>query len=955
MDENLIKRIGDEYLQADHKDGETFLHTDYNEFLSIFKTSINENYYDIQRITNGTLKVYNTAKLDGATLSRSVNGSLSSDDNTIPSSKQVKIYVDNYYNELSKKDEALSTTVSGAVSASNTAIDTANDAAFNASNALDIATQASSQASRADFNADNAMNIATELSRTKADITEMEKRALTTETGNKLSFSVDPSTYVLTIKLLDKLNNVLSTGTVDLPIESLVMNASYDDETKSITLTLQNGEKVSFSVSALVEGLVSEDTFNQSIEQLKNDLRTELTQTITDDANSSFNQNVQNKTDSFNENSSLKISEFNNNAAQKTLDYNNNCISKTNSFNQNSTQKVTEFNNNYTSKLNSFNNNYTSKLDSFNSNADLRMDEYNANADLVLSSIPKNDIEGTDNTFDDGLKSPLFALGGDGKSEQVVTTGTNLLNLDVDNNNQSYGGMTVIIDKDSQTVNFDGSLSDNPDGGFSSFNRQFSLKEPITVEAGSYDFFAKVISGGGSASGAEGRMRSIKLIATDGKQYEISSNKWSIEINKASFTFEQPVTITTIQIIIYSNMSLNNYKIGLYFGKQNVEYEPYTGLKPSPSSDYAQPMNSIEGSLEFACRGKNLLPYPFEESTKTENGITFTDNGDGTITVNGTATAGVFFKVFATQTSQKEIPGNYISGSVTGCDIVVAHKEDSKYISLGISTKGNSSLINKGLYDIGYVELSILQGVTLNNVIIKPMLSNEQNVDWEQYIEPNEVTFDLGQEKLRSVGGIKDELVVDLDTGDYYKLKNIEHLELAISNMDNTENYPGWRNVEKINEYYPNVNNIIGDIIQFKSNITINRYSIGLNTVGQSSIWLEKGKFNLTQTQWKEQYPDLVFKLDYSIPSTETIKLGTLSAEDLAKLKTFKGYNNVTVNTNLGLMNIRFIYCLDIKKYVDNELLQLEQNIITNLLNIMPETVQAGIVDKEVNSLIGGI
>ena len=36
--------------------------------------------------------------------------------------------------------------------------------------------------------------------------------------------------------------------------------------------------------------------------------------------------------------------------------------------------------------------------------------------------------------------------------------------------------------------------------------------------------------------------------------------------------------------------------------------------------------------------GKNLLPYPYHESTKTVNGITFTDNGDGSVTASGTAT-----------------------------------------------------------------------------------------------------------------------------------------------------------------------------------------------------------------------------------------------------------------------------------------------------------------------------
>ena len=36
--------------------------------------------------------------------------------------------------------------------------------------------------------------------------------------------------------------------------------------------------------------------------------------------------------------------------------------------------------------------------------------------------------------------------------------------------------------------------------------------------------------------------------------------------------------------------------------------------------------------------GKNLLKYPYIETTKTSQGITFTDNKDGSINVSGTAT-----------------------------------------------------------------------------------------------------------------------------------------------------------------------------------------------------------------------------------------------------------------------------------------------------------------------------
>jgi len=37
--------------------------------------------------------------------------------------------------------------------------------------------------------------------------------------------------------------------------------------------------------------------------------------------------------------------------------------------------------------------------------------------------------------------------------------------------------------------------------------------------------------------------------------------------------------------------------------------------------------------------GKNIIPYPYINTTKESNGVTYTDNGDGTITVSGNATA----------------------------------------------------------------------------------------------------------------------------------------------------------------------------------------------------------------------------------------------------------------------------------------------------------------------------
>lgn len=76
-----------------------------------------------------------------------------------------------------------------------------------------------------------------------------------------VSVTVDPSTYVMTTQLTDVSGqSVGSPATVDLPLESMVVGGEYNDTTKSIILTLKNGQTVEFSVADLVSGLQTEIT-----------------------------------------------------------------------------------------------------------------------------------------------------------------------------------------------------------------------------------------------------------------------------------------------------------------------------------------------------------------------------------------------------------------------------------------------------------------------------------------------------------------------------------------------------------------------------------------------------------------------------------------------------------------------------------------------------------------------
>ena len=88
------------------------------------------------------------------------------------------------------------------------------------------------------------------------DVNNLTNYTLTVDEASKIQLSMDNSNYILTLKLLNSKDEVLSTDTIDFPLETMVVSASYDATNKKIILTLKNGTTTSFSVADLVSGLV---------------------------------------------------------------------------------------------------------------------------------------------------------------------------------------------------------------------------------------------------------------------------------------------------------------------------------------------------------------------------------------------------------------------------------------------------------------------------------------------------------------------------------------------------------------------------------------------------------------------------------------------------------------------------------------------------------------------------
>lgn len=75
--------------------------------------------------------------------------------------------------------------------------------------------------------------------------------------GTTVELSVDKN-YVLAVVMKNLDGDILSQSSVDLPIESLVVSAEYDNTEKSLIFTLQNGETLSVPLDDIVGGIDEE-------------------------------------------------------------------------------------------------------------------------------------------------------------------------------------------------------------------------------------------------------------------------------------------------------------------------------------------------------------------------------------------------------------------------------------------------------------------------------------------------------------------------------------------------------------------------------------------------------------------------------------------------------------------------------------------------------------------------
>ena len=149
--------------------------------------------------------------------------------------------------------------------------------------------------------------------------------------------------------------------------------------------------------------------------------------------------------------------------------------------------------------------------------------------------------------------------------------------------------------------------------------------------------------------------------------------------------------------------------------------------------------------------GKNLIPYPYGQTTEVRNGVTFTDNGDGTITVNGTATSNTYFIFNDKLKNIIDISKKYILSGSSGIPVYIALYQDNIWKKAINSTNGKPAILDFPNYtNIEYnrilVATYVPSGKTVNNAIVKPMLElGETATDYEPYKEVGDSDAESGK------------------------------------------------------------------------------------------------------------------------------------------------------------------------------------------------------------------
>lgn len=204
--------------------------------------------------------------------------------------------------------------------------------------------------------------------------------------------------------------------------------------------------------------------------------------------------------------------------------------------------------------------------------------------------------------------------------------------------------------------------------------------------------------------------------------------------------------VTNVETLSKNDYDWTNYKCNYV-----VQYHKTSGDVHGTVSNIRIVTNADDPFVPYSgydikTVGKNLLDPTLD--TTTQNGITCTNNGDGTYTLNGTATK--TFDLATTSVGKDPLSDILIAGQTYR---LVGNSKKSN-IKVNLAQWGSDWSVISNNHDLGEgvnakispsasyirVDFNIPDGASCNNLVLKPMLTTDLNATYDDFVPYTEST-----------------------------------------------------------------------------------------------------------------------------------------------------------------------------------------------------------------------
>ena len=306
-----------------------------------------------------------------------------------------------------------------------------------------------------------------------------------------------------------------------------------------------------------------------------------------------------------------------------------------------------------------------------------------------------------------------------------------------------------------------------------------------------------------------------------------------------------------------------NYPLGV-----KASWEPRQEGDGDPSPDNVRPIFGRNQVTVTKC-GKNLLNPEKVAAVSDYYGLTVTYEGENIFHIVGK-------------------PNNPDNGNLS---FVVAETLDYSLSGKGLvvtafSLSGNLTVV--GAYGLRTsTENAIAITAYLDNTVtydarIQLAVGVENLTTYEPYTGTT-ATLDLPSTVY---GG-----EVDLATGK--GKRTVDVISLAVADMNNLEKYPGWKHQQWIGDYVENTNQDAQFVYAANYIISNADGDKRLRFNAADDVYFDSSAIGLTQSQFKSQYPDLVFQFAF-----ERLTPATFQATGSQSLPALSGENVLITNAD---------------------------------------------------------